>query len=304
VDVLRLLNRLDEDLLWVSAYQHATLLPQVVSAVEGFCSRRPPRQALAALADYLAGLDRPCFTLAAYLRKEAGNYQAWLLGDPAEVEARLNLVYGQATLRPAIDKLTTLAPADKTARLKAWLEEYGREMAGLCERVAQPHGRAVRAIEAVDERVADLAGDPSGEGVNPLIPLLMQPFARTYEHFLAAEAAYTMMDIIVAAAVHSDFTGRWPASLEELESFTGRSFPLDPFTGKPHRYRLRGELPEVSARFPGWLERQTRLPEVLGLRDRIERDAGNLERFAQAVQAERVRSALSAGDDGEAVRRK
>lgn len=292
VDVLRMVGRLDEDLLWVSAYQHLRLLPQVVSAVEGFCSREPPRQAVGPLADYLAGLERPCFPQAIYLKREMETYRHWLLEDPGQARERLGKMYGQAALQPAVDKLSTLPLKERTERLSTWFTEYRAEMDKLVDWVEQPHDEALKGISAMDKQVAKLAEDPSEEGVNPLLPLLMRPFAQTYEQFLAAEAAYTMMDIVTAATVHKDFTGRWPTSLDELEGFTGRTFPLDPFTGKPHEYHLSGKMPEVSAKLPGWLKRQSNLPAELVLKDRLEHDAKALDQHAKVVKAERLRAAM------------
>jgi hypothetical protein len=185
-----------------------------------------------------------------------------------------------------------LSPEDRVERLGSWFDEYEQEMSDLIGLVEQPHDEALRGINALDKRMAKLAEDPAGEGVNPLLPLLLRPFAQTYEQFLAAESAYTMMDITVAAAVHRDFTGRWPKDLEELEGFTGRTFVFDPFTGEPHRYDLAGGMPEVSTRLPGWLKRQGALPEELVLKDRLERDGKALERYTKVVQAERLRAAM------------
>jgi hypothetical protein len=293
-DVLRMLDRLDEDLEWASAYRRLSLLPETVSAVEGFCSREPPRQALTAVTDYLAGLDRPCFPQQAYLEKEKQTYRSWLLKDRNQARERLAALYGQAALQPAIDKLSTLSAADRSERLEAWFTEYEREMSNLATLVQEPYDKALRGIENLDKRVARLADDPSAEGVNPLLPLLLRPFAQTYQQFLAGEAIHTMLDIAVAATVQRDFTGSWPDRLEQIESFVGRSFPVDPFTGKPHRYDLRGGQAYVSTKAPSWLRRQTNMALEIALDDRRERDAKNLDKQVKVFNAERLRATMEA----------
>lgn len=277
VDLFRLIDHLDEDLTWAHATSGMNILHRLIFDLEGFCGREPPDRALAILSAYFATLERPRFPMAFYMRQESLRHAQWLRMDVRTAPEKLKTLYGDAPLKPAVDKLETLEREEQKTRLDTWINEY-RE---LCDKLAvameQPYERALPVLEKADERIAKLAEDPAASGVNPLLPLLVKPLADLYERMLLAEAQWTMADIAVASASYKDFTKAWPASLEELERFAARRFAPDPFSDKPFLYALHKGQPRISCRAPREMVRRQDLITTLDFYDRSESDRMNLE---------------------------
>lgn len=277
VNLLRMADHIHEDLSWAHARSAMNVLQQVLVDLEGFCSREPPTRAVQILSDYFEDLDRPRFPVGDYLRKESERYADWLEIDIREAPAKLERLYGEAELMPAVDKLVTLERDEQRERLRGWVAEYRKLCEQLANVMAQPYERALPLLEKADEQLDKWRADPAAPGVNPLLPLLVPPLTGLYERFLLAEAQWTMAEIAVMAAAYKDFTRVWPASLEELQRFSERSFASDPFSGRPFLYALHRGQPRVSCRAPREMARRPDLVTSLDFHERQEEDRVNLE---------------------------
>lgn len=286
VSLLSMVNHLQRELTFANAQSGVVVLQQVLLDLEGFCRREPPNRALSLLSDYLSELDRPRFPIGDYLRKESERYAEWLELDIREAPAKLERIYGDTRLMPAVDKLVTLERDEQRKRLRGWVAEY-RE---LCEKLAkvmeQPYERALSILERADEQLQKWSADPAAAGVNPLLPLLVPELVPIYERLLLAEAHWTMADIAVTAGAYKSFTRVWPASLEELQRFAGRSFAFDPFSGRPFLYALHQGQPRVSCRAPREMARRRDLVTSLDFHERQAEERANLEAMGAREEEE------------------
>lgn len=288
-NLLRMTDHIHEDLTWAHARSAINVLQQVLMDLEGFCSREPPNAALKILSDYLSDLGQPRFLIGDYMRKESQRYAEWLELDIRETPAKLKQLYGDAALMPAVDKLVTLDRDEQKKRLRGWVAEYRERCDKLATAMEQPYERALPLLEKADEHLRKLIADPAGAGVNPLLPLLAPELSGLYERFLLAEAQWTMAEVAVMAAAYKEFTRAWPASLEELQRFAGRSFAADPFSGRPFLYALHKGQPRVSSRAPREMARRPDLITALDFHDRQEKDRANLEAMVQREEQEVIR---------------
>ena len=288
IDLFRMLDHIDADLNWVSGYYCVRQAPVIVRHIEGYLSRTPPRAAVEPLEKYLATMDRPRYPLRKFLRREMRNYAQWLVEDLDEVERKLAGMYGDQLITPAVDRLQDLSPGKKRAQLVAWLEGYEEEIRALAAAMEAPYRQGIELIREMDRRIDGIRRDPVHPNTNPLLPLLMPPMTETLEQFLAAEAAYGMVEIMAAAAVFRDFVGEWPETREELEQFSRRSLPRDPFTGEPFAYALRRGGPRIEAAVPDWMAREENsFVRGLDLGVRRRDDEARLGKTVEILLAER-----------------
>jgi hypothetical protein len=304
LDLFKLLDHMDDDEDWASAYVALSWLPELVYELEGFFSRFPPRLAVQPLADYLAQRrQQPIYPMRAFMRREMRTYASWLLEDLAQTERRLISLYKGREPMPAVEGLLGLEDQAKRERLAEWLSGYQKEVLQLAESLEKPYPQAVEAIRAGDERIRAMAEDPDLAEANPLVPLLMPPMERTYQEFVAAETAYALVEILAVASVYRDFVGDWPDDIPMIEQFGTREFPPDPFTGQPIGYTVRKSMPRVDIAIPQWLEQRGSVFAVADLARRVENDQASLDQWVRSIteqerqQARRAEQAASAGEN-------
>ena len=295
VDLLRMIDHLDEDMSWVAAKYAARIMQQILSDVEGFCSRAPSGAATRILAEYLARLEQPRFPISGYIEFEAKTQADWLMDDFRTVEEKLVRLYGEEELRPAVDKLMTLEAVEKEVRLSSWVDDYRRACSKIAKATLQPYKKAVKNLEKVDRARKKLVIDPAAVGVNPLIPLLLPPTLENYNRMILAEAQFGMLDLAVHAAAYQDYVKTWPSSLKELERFAGRRFPLDPFSDKPYLYALHAGKPRISCKAPKQLKRSPDLVTTLDFHDRLELDSANVEQVIEEEKERDMREIMREG---------
>ena len=283
VDVLRLVDHLDDDMTWSSAYDAMGRLPAVQDAIAGFLSRNPARQSIEPLNEFLSGMQRPVHSIDELLREEMRGYVRGLLTDVEGIDRNVLSFYKEGEAALAANLLLPLDEEGKKKQLVAWLDGYQNEVSGLALAASRPYPEAIRIIEESDKRIAAMKKDPDKAQANPILPLLMPPLTRTYQQFLAAEASHTMLQILVAAAIYSDFVREWPEDLKVLEQFAGVSFAPDPFTMKPIDFDQQRDGVRVRIRAPKWIGKETRIRVEFDLDEVFERNAKNYEALVKSI---------------------
>jgi len=292
VSLLKLAQHLDQDQTIGSALVSAEIVQAVMLELEGYLARTPPSIAVAPLARHLASIPTPMLHPGDYLRRETERYGAWLEQDPGGLEDRLARLYGGATRMPAVEQLQALTPERRLERLRGWLDDYRRHMNNLAETLEKPHAIGYYALKESDDLKVSLRDQPPGPETNPLLPLLLPTIVRTYERILLVEGHLGIMDVLGAAALYRADLKKWPASLQEVSTFVGRSFRRDPFTGQEIQYRLRSGYPAIGIRAPKWLSELTDVTDHIGLADRLKRDEERLEALRKQEALELRRALL------------
>ncbi len=293
IALLRMLDHMDADDDWASAYICLSWLPELVRDLEGFFAREPPREALAPLAAYLEAQPKPVYSMRSFMRSEMRTYARWLLDDPGALERKLAKLYGNRESMPAVNRLITLDEKGKRKTLVAWLDDYQKAVSRLTGALEKPYGQAMEGIRLMDSHVKESELKPEQSGANLLLPLLMPPMERTYQQFEAAEAEYILIHIMTVAATYRDFVGEWPDDLRTAEQFGGVTFPMNPFSGKPIEYSLRRDYPRIDLATPQWLDEETTAVTSLDLKARLERDEHNLDSLGQQIANQRQARAPS-----------
>lgn len=283
IALLQMLNHMDADDDWASAYICISWLPELVGDLEGFFARGPPREALAPLAEYLGAQPKPVYSMRAFMRSEMRAYARWLLDEEGTLERKLAKLYGNRESMPAVNRLITLDEKGKRKTLIAWLDDYQKAVSRLTAALEKPYAQAMEGVRLMDAHVKQIQENPDQSGANLLLPLLMPPMERTYQQFVAAEAAYTLIHIMTVAATYRDFVGDWPDDLSTTEQFGGVTFSLNPFSGNPIEYSLRRGCPRIDLATPQWLDEETSAATALDLQARLERDEHNLDALAQRI---------------------
>jgi hypothetical protein len=284
IDLFRMLDHMDDDEDWASAYITVTWLAELAGELEGYFSRLPPRLALQPLADYLADRrQQPIYPMRAFMRREMRTYAAWLVADPAIAEQRLASMYRGRASMPAVAGLLGLDEQARRTRLAEWLTGYQQEVSRLADSLEMPYPQAVKAIRASDERIRAMAEASDPAVANPLVPLLMPPMERTFQEFVAAQGVYTMVDVLAVAAIYHDFVGDWPDDIPMIEQFGNRTFPHDPFTDLPVGYTVHNGMPRVDLAIPGWLAERGGAFPTADLAQRAENDDASLTRWIRLL---------------------
>lgn len=292
IDLFRLLDHLDGDGDWASAYLATTWLPELIGALEGYFSRLPPRLAVQSLADYLGERrTRPLYPMREFMETEMRTYAGWLRGDPARSEQRLATLYRDRQSMPAIEKLLGLDEEAKREKLTHWLDQYEKEVTRLGASLEEPYSRAVEAIRLSDKRILIMKNTPKAPDTNPLLPLLMPPMTQTYQEFVAAEASVWLVELMALASIYRDFVGDWPDNTDMIEQFARRTFPPDPFTGKPIDFTVRRGIPRSAVAIPPWLEEKGSVFAEFDLGRRVDRDEAALNRWIRYRSEARAASA-------------
>jgi len=278
-DLFRMLDHLNADQSWASSYYTIGQLPTLVRAVEGFLSRRPPREDLEPLFAYFEKIEYPHFAQCAYLHNEMREYARWLMKEPGPAEKKLAKFYGDRPEKPAVDRLVQLDEGDRRALLVTWLRGYEEEITALCAATTLPYPQALQAIANIDDRILQLRDAPDSPELNPVVPLFMPPMKTTYEQYVAAEAMFLMVYHLLIATEYRDFVGAWPESSELIVQFARETLPPDPFTGEPFAYDPDKDGPRISAGAPKWLKKDDRYILRLDLGKRAQEDDNRLKAY-------------------------
>ena len=86
-----------------------------------------------------------------------------------------------------------------------------------------------------------------GRGINRFtstLPIMLTPAANSAAHaYVRSQAELGSMAILIAAERHRRKSGKWPASIKEIDPGILKEAPLDPFTGQPFHFEHRdGQL--------------------------------------------------------------
>lgn len=287
IDLFRLLDHLDQDLDWATAYVCVQWQPEWIRAVAGYILRNPEETAVQPVLEFLADLESQRFPMQRFTEQERRAYLNWLAGDPDLLPAKLASLYGAQSSQPAVQRVADLNRDERVALLERWTTEYRREVDTLIELLGRPYLEAIEGIQALDARIAEIRNHPEDLDQNHLLPLLMPPMERTFQQFVAAEGACTLLSLLSGGAVYRGMVGAWPENATILQTFAGRTFPPDPFTGEPIRYELRRGYPVVELRAPGWVSRETAAVVKLDLYERFNEDQKKVEAIAERVREER-----------------
>ena len=87
-DLFRMLDHLNSDQSWASSFYAIGQLPILIRAVEGFLSRRPPREDLEPLIAYFEQLQYPHYSQCTYLHNEMRQYERWLIKEAGPAEKK------------------------------------------------------------------------------------------------------------------------------------------------------------------------------------------------------------------------
>lgn len=283
-NLLRMILHLSYDKTLYSDAAAAELLQLVVRDLEGFIARDQPRDAfdelLRCFDDARESILRPSLAL----REERVRYTDWLLANPAQADRRLDPLYGAARSKPAVERLMTLDPKRKEARLREWLTGYGRWMDELADAFDQPYRRGMAKIRELDAQRLRLARDPTA-GDNPLIPLLGPDSPALYQKLLLAEAQFDMADILCLAAAYRAETRNWPDTLDDIRALLRfRHIAQDPFSGGDFSYRLVRGSPVLITRVPKWMASDKTLLYDFNIGRRIEHDRKLAENAIKQLQ--------------------
>lgn len=289
VDLLKMVQHLDQDRNLISGFVAADLLQLNLSELESFLSRNQSAEAVAPLAEYFNSLPTPVFHPGKYLRDEVRRYGDWLLADPARAEERLSRLYRNTKSKPAVEKLITLDPQKKKARLKNWVDDYRERMADLADAVDLPFASGLPRVRRLDEQRESVQPSAPAPGDNPLVPLLVPKGADMYERFLLAEAQLSMLQILCAAAACRADTGFWPENIDAVSRHARTTMPKDPFSGEKFYYRLEGGMPVIITRVPKRMMSKKGASYHIGLGDRKKLDESNTAEAAKGIRDESVR---------------
>lgn len=278
-DLFRMLDHLNSDQSWASSHYAIGQLPILIRAVEGFLSRRPPREDLEPLIAYFEQLQYPHYSQCTYLHNEMRQYARWLIKEAGHAEKKLAQLYGDRPDKPAVEQLVQLDEAERRALLDTWLRGYEDEIKDLCAATNLPYPQGLQAVAEIDNRILQIRDSPDKPDLNHALPLFMPPMKTTYEKYLAAEAMLRMVYHLLVAAEYRDFVGAWPESAELVLQFGQETLPPDPFTGGPFKYAHDKKGPRISTDAPKWLLKEDRFILAIDLGKRVQQDEDRLKEY-------------------------
>ena len=288
VDLLKMVQHLDQDRNLISGFVATDLLQLNMVELESFFSRQPSAEAVAPFMNYFHSLPTPVFHPGNYLRDEVRRYGDWLLADPVHPEERLNRLYRNTLSKPAIEKLMTLDPQKKKARLQGWVDDYRQRMNALSMAVELPFASGLSRIRQLDQQKEAVQASAPGPGDNPLVPLLVPTASEMYERFLLAEAQLNMLHILCAAASYRASMGSWPSNIDTIGRYERRPMPKDPFSGEPFYYRLERGMPVIITRVPKRMLSQKQSLYTIGLHERFRIDENNTMEAVKGIRKKTI----------------
>lgn len=289
VALLKMVQHLDQDRNVVSGSVATELLDLTVSQLESFLSRGQSAEAIAPLVEYFSALPSPVFHPDKYLRDESRRFSDWLLADPARPEERLNRLYRNTKSKPAVEKLMTLDPQKKKERLKGWVNDYREQMLELADAMDMPFASGLPRIRSLDDqREADSSASESRD--NPLVPLLVPTGTDLYEQFLLAEAQFSMLQILCAAAACRAETGFWPADIDAVSRHARQTMPKDPFSGEKFYYRLDRGMPVLITRVPKRMLSEKKQSHSVNLHQRLRSDEDRTADMRKNIREMEIRA--------------
>ena len=282
-DLLRMIQHLAAERTLFACMAASELTQSVAGELEGFFSREPPPEAYTELLRAFDESREQVFRPATALREEAKRVASWLLAKPSDVENRLDLLYGEARNRPAVERLITLDASAKEARLREWVKGYVSWMEALAVASEKPYSEAIERIQKLDEQRKRMLRDPAT--ANPLIPLLAPEYAPLYQRALLGEAQFDVADLLCLAGAYRAETRLWPENTTTLAAMLRfRTLAKDPFSGRPFYYRLSRGSPAVTIQVPRWMARDSKYYYEFVLADRLERDRRLAEAYVREWQ--------------------
>lgn len=277
--LLDMIRDLHQDNNMTSAQAAYTMLQDVVLAVEGFASRNPPAEVLTRFLGYFESHPELPFRLGDYLVAESQRYSDWLMEDPAKLLPRLSSLYDREQDQPAVFKLTSLSLEEQVDKLEGWIQGYQSRMRELASWVEKPYLIGLPQLNELDDQLEKEVENEGVETENPLLPLLIPYIRSLYERSLLAKGQYSMMRLALESAQYEALIGKWPKKLSDLEAFTNRTAPLDPFTGDKIFFRIRSKAPSIALRVPKWIANEEVLLDRLQVGIRNDLDSKNFQRF-------------------------
>lgn len=289
-DLLRMVQHLAAERTLYACMAAAELTQSVAGELEGFVAREQPPEAYVELLRVFDEAREQVFRPAPALREEAARFSAWLLAKPVEAENRLESLYGDAKNRPAVERLLTLDPAAKEARLREWIKGYVAWMEALALASEKPYSEAIQRIQKSDEQRKRMIRDAAT--ANPLIPLLAPEYAPLYQRALLAEAQFDLADLLCLAGAYRAETRMWPETTATLAAMLRfRALAKDPFSGRPFYYRLSKGSPVVTIQVPRWMARDPKYYYEFAIADRLEYDRRLAEAYVREWQKKQLRQA-------------
>jgi hypothetical protein len=278
-----MISKLHQDNNMTSAQAGWSMLQDVAQGLEGYATRKQSPEALESILRYFDANPELQFRISEYLLGESQRYSEWLIEDPTKIIRRLSSLYGRKPDQPGVLKLASLSMDDQVLKLEDWIQGYQNHMAELAKWVDKPYLVGLPQLELLDDNLEKEINKDGGDVENPLLPLLVPYMRRVYERSLLAKGQYRMMRTVLEAARYESLVGQWPKNLDTLEEFSGRTTPLDPFTGNKLFFRIRNKAPYISLRAPKWMAQEDTMVYRLMLAIRKTRDQNNFHRLQQST---------------------